>query len=78
MVCTDLVRDDSLRGGVRPSRYSVPHEDGRRLNEGWFRRAPDRHNCEPEEGSERFVFACIAPDGQPLLRAGRNGQREAH
>ncbi len=63
MICTELVRDGSLRGKVNLSRYSALHEDGRRLIRGWFERALEQRNCEAKESFEPFVFAFIAFNG---------------
>ncbi len=63
MICSELVRDDSLRGKVRLSRYSDLHDDGRKLIRGWFERALEQRNCEAEESFEPFVFAIIAVNG---------------
>ena len=37
MICTELVRDDSLRGKVSLSRYSALHEDRAKANQGLVR-----------------------------------------
>lgn len=63
MICTELIRDGSLREKVRLSRYSALHGDGRRLIRGWFERALEQRNCEAEESFEPFVFAYIALNG---------------
>ncbi len=60
VTCEELTGSGRTAGKADLSQYGVLHEDGKRLIAGWFERAWEARDCEPEESFEPFIFAFIA------------------
>lgn len=59
-ICEELIKNPRLAGRVDPSRYTALHPEGQQLVSGWFDRACQEQNCDPEDSYEPFIFAFIA------------------
>jgi hypothetical protein len=59
-ICEELMRNPRLAGRVDRSRYWTLHPEGRRLVSGWFERAWQARDCDPEDSFEPYIFAFVA------------------
>jgi hypothetical protein len=75
-VSAELVRNPKLAVRVDLSRYWALHPEGQRLVSGWFKRAWQKRNCDPEDSFEPFVFAFIALNGWASCVSGLDRDRD--
>lgn len=85
MTCNELLsRDARQNNRVRSGRasatnlqnYTHLHPEGQQLIAGWFRRAWQERDCQPENSFEPFIFAWIAFNGWAACVTGLDSDRE--
>ena len=63
MFCSEIVNPNRHPRRVDLNRYSLLHPEGKQLISGWFSRAWQMRDCQPEESFEPFIFTWFAFNG---------------